>query len=333
MSELKCDICLSKLDGKEFTRSELDYNNGMTICPRCGTFEYSQRTIKRISNMCDQREELRWILSYWIRNRKEKIVILTRDLVLKIREDISLPDNPEDQLESFILWLGESLKGKGLDSQIEENPSNLASVIGAKNQVDVKYITDELVKRELIKIRTARDGLLNLSQDTPPLLRTYFGFKFDGWSKFRELQKSRNSGNIAFMAMKYSDSEHNQIDKTHFKKAVRQTGFKLIRLDEILEAGLIDNQLRVEIQKGRFILADLTEKNLGAYWEAGYAEGLGKPVIYLCEKQHFRRFKTHFDTNHHTTIQWEIDNINKAMKDLKATIRRTLPLEAKMEDD
>ena len=39
------------------------------------------------------------------------------------------------------------------------------------------------------------------------------------------------------------------------------------------------------IRDAKFVIADLTHDNNGAYWEAGYAEGLGKPVIYICEKE------------------------------------------------
>lgn len=80
-------------------------------------------------------------------------------------------------------------------------------------------------------------------------------------------------------------------------------------------------------------MSDLTNNNIGAYWEAGYAEGLGKPVIYLCEKSQFNEFKTHFDTNHHTTVVWDENDMDAAVKNLKDTIRATLPLEAKMTDD
>lgn len=135
------------------------------------------------------------------------------------------------------------------------------------------------------------------------------------------------------MAMQYGNPNHDQIYQKYFKDAVSQTGFDLRRLDENLAAGLIDNQLRVEIRNARFLLADLTNNNAGAYWEAGYAEGLGKPVIYLCEKNQFEEFKTHFDTNHHTTVVWDENDMEAAVKNLKNTIRATLPLEAKMTDD
>ena len=96
---------------------------------------------------------------------------------------------------------------------------------------------------------------------------------------------------------------------------------------------MIDDRLRVEIQSSDFIVADLTHDNLGAYWEAGYAEGLRKPVIYTCEKEKFEKEKTHFDTNHHLTIIWDKTDPLKAGESLKATIRATLPELAKQEDE
>ncbi len=84
---------------------------------------------------------------------------------------------------------------------------------------------------------------------------------------------------------------------------------------------------------GGSLLADLTHDNEGAYWEAGFAEGLGKPVIYTCEREKFKEMKTHFDTNHHLTVIWDKGDPSKAAEELKATIRATLPDEAKLEDE
>ena len=135
------------------------------------------------------------------------------------------------------------------------------------------------------------------------------------------------------MAMQYGDDELDNVYSIHIKKAVQQTGFDLFRLDEFPQAGLLDIHLREQIKKSRFLIADLTNNNLGAYWEAGYAEGLGKHVIYLCEKEFFNDFKTHFDTNHHKTIIYDINNLTKAKEDLQATIRSTFPTESIKTDE
>ena len=89
-------------------------------------------------------------------------------------------------------------------------------------------------------------------------------------------------------------------------------------------AGVIDNIMRIQIRDAKFVIADLTHDNNGAYWEAGYAEGLGKPVIYICEKKKFDEKKTHFDTNHCTTVPWSRNDDEGFRQKLVATLRRSL---------
>ena len=135
----------------------------------------------------------------------------------------------------------------------------------------------------------------------------YIGFDklaltFDGWSYYETLLKGSTTYRKAFMAMKFGDADLNHVLENVFKPSVKMAGFDLFKLDDVPQAGLIDDRLRVEIQSSDFLIADLTHANNGAYWEAGYAEGLGKPVIYSCEKEQFNLQKTHFDTNHHLTV-------------------------------
>ena len=96
---------------------------------------------------------------------------------------------------------------------------------------------------------------------------------------------------------------------------------------------MIDNQLRAAIIGSRFLISDLTYGNQGAYWEAGFAEGLGLPVIYTCKAASWAASKTHFDTNHMVTIVWDPGNPMTASNELTATIRATLRAEAKQTDD
>jgi nucleoside 2-deoxyribosyltransferase len=138
------------------------------------------------------------------------------------------------------------------------------------------------------------------------------------------------------MAMKYGDAELNALVAKHFAPEVRKTGFDLRRLDQSQPAGLIDDQLRVLIRTSRFLVCDLTHVNRGAYWEAGFAEALGRPVIYTCRKDVFEDRKhehhPHFDTNHMVTVIWDPGDPAKAASRLKHTVRATLPSEAQLSD-
>jgi hypothetical protein len=155
-----------------------------------------------------------------------------------------------------------------------------------------------------------------------------FRLTYEGWQYYTELTRGARGSKRVFMAMPFKEAELARFVEEVFCPAVSQTGFELFRLDAEPEAGLIDNRLRVEIRRARFLIADLTHDNLGAYWEAGFAEGLGKPVIYTCEKGK----ETHFDTRQCQTVFWQLAEPAKAAEDLKATIRATLPGEALLED-
>lgn len=125
--------------------------------------------------------------------------------------------------------------------------------------------------------------------------------------------------------MQYGDSTLDTIVNDHFRPAVAETGFILRRLDDEQPAGLIDDRLRLEIQSSHFLIVDLSHDNRGAYWEGGYAEGLGKPVISTCTESVFEKTPSHFDTNHHLHVLWNPADIEPALKKLKATIRATIP--------
>ena len=94
---------------------------------------------------------------------------------------------------------------------------------------------------------------------------------------------------------------------------------------------MIDDQMRVAMRNSRFVIADLSYGCRGSYWEGGFAEGLGRPVIYTCEAEKWKAEGTHFDTNHLTTVIWEAGNFEEPARRLEAIIRNTLPDEAQME--
>jgi hypothetical protein len=155
---------------------------------------------------------------------------------------------------------------------------------------------------------------------------------FEGWAEYERLCREVVESKFAFMAMSFGNAVLADIVNEHLAPAVTQTGFQLFRLDARPKAGLIDNRMRVEIRTARFLICDLSDENRGAYWEAGFAEGAGKPVFYTCEASKFDTTRTHFDTEHLFTIKWDAANPAFATDELKAAIRNEFPAEATSPD-
>jgi len=290
-------------------------------CDRCGKFVLSARAASSFSSMGKDEEKIA-ILSHAIRKMQKKddirwplIDVQLMDAILKN----PLPSLTE-QRNNFIRWLAENVE-YGEDVLIEA--STHQAIMGAKTSKGFEFIIKHLFDTGILTGQIYLDGIG----------KAHVSLTFDGWEYYRELERGAVNSRKAFMAMEYGDEELDEIVEKHFKPAVACTGFELYRLDEKPRAGLIDDRLRVEIRNSRFLIADLTHENRGAYWEAGYAEGLGKTVIYTCSKAKFDKEKSHFDTNHHLTITWDHENPQEAIETLKATIRATLPDEAKLTDD
>lgn len=77
----------------------------------------------------------------------------------------------------------------------------------------------------------------------------------------------------------------------------------------------------------------MSHGNQGVYFEAGFAEGLEKKVIYIIDHQVWvdekeRKKMVHFDTEHHTILRWSKDDpkiMDEFKRDLKAIIRNEFP--------
>jgi nucleoside 2-deoxyribosyltransferase len=60
-------------------------------------------------------------------------------------------------------------------------------------------------------------------------------------------------------------------------------------------------------------VADFTGQRHGVYFEAGFAQGLGLPVIWTCREDHVKNL--HFDTRQQNHITWEqSDDLREKLK-------------------
>ena len=147
----------------------------------------------------------------------------------------------------------------------------------------------------------------------------------EGWERYEREKRGDFRSNYGFIAMQFNDTELDSFIEDIVKPFVKENiGCDLVDMRDVSRAGIIDNIMRVRIRDAAFVIADLTHDNRGAYWEAGYAEGLGKPVIYTCKREKFEKDGSHFDTNHCTTVLWSKEEPEKFRQELVATLHRSL---------
>jgi hypothetical protein len=105
-----------------------------------------------------------------------------------------------------------------------------------------------------------------------------------GWGRVAELEHTPvpHGTRQAFVAMHFDPTLETSY-KEAIKKAIESTGFEPMRVDLKEHNGKICDAIIAEIRKSKFVVADFTGHRGGVYFEAGYAMGLGIPVIWLVE--------------------------------------------------
>ena len=162
---------------------------------------------------------------------------------------------------------------------------------------------------ESVTVQLYENGLVRMSE--PPAGPGWMGFfnvelSLDGWAEYEAEKRGKRSENYGFIALQFDEPELEELVEFLKEQISQKIGYALFHMRDrgVERPGIIDNNMRVQIRDSAFVIADLTHDNRGAYWEAGYAEGLGKPVVYICEEKKFKEEVPHFDVNHCTTIMW-----------------------------
>lgn len=294
-------------------------------CVNCGSYiivRTAEKTLKdRFGNIGVARK--RAVLSHAIRRMGRNRVTpnLSSEDVQRILAEDFLP-TPAEQVNNFILALAEEALSKGYGHFEDIVYRDYRARVGAINAVDVKYIGSCVVDAGLFEEIDTSSSKGRSPEDL------HYRPTLSGWDRYEELQKSWPHSRRAFMAMEYGDKDLDRLFLEHFKPAAKDAGFDLGRLDEDPQAGVLDVRMQVAIRTARFVVADLTHANNGVYWEAGFASGLGKPVIFTCREDVTRDI--HFDTAHWLHVKWRAEEPEKAAALLRDCIRATLPTEAKM---
>ena len=297
-------------------------------CPRCGDFALARSVYDDLPEWFLRDQKRPALMSHTIRRmqRPADLVMIYPETVETywLRERLPLP---REQADDLVLWIGDN------------QPSNATSA--RTNQLSF----DAWIGSALPQVPGTASGLrwLVTSMEPNPAVPKLFTYAFandaasfhltlEGWDRYAALSQVRTQSHTGFMAMKFGDAELNDVVDQCFRPAVQRAGFELRVLTDNQQAGLIDDQIRAALIAARFVVADLTHGSFGAYWEAGFADGRGLPVIYTCKRAEWQKAKTHFDTNHMATVLWDASDLKPSENELTAMIRATLRGEAKQSD-
>jgi hypothetical protein len=140
-----------------------------------------------------------------------------------------------------------------------------------------------------------------------------------GYSLLADLRGKQGEADRVFVAM-WFDPSLDQPFLEGFYPAIKEAGYEPLRIDKKDHNNKIDDEIVAEIRRSRFMVADFTcapqKVRGGVYFEAGFAQGLGLPVIWTCREDSIADL--HFDTRQYNHIVW------KQAADLKAALQQRI---------
>jgi hypothetical protein len=125
-----------------------------------------------------------------------------------------------------------------------------------------------------------------------------------GWNRIEQVRQAGRGSRLAFVAMWFDDAT-NELYSVGIEPAIRKAGYEPLRIDRHEHVNRIDDEIIGQIRRSRFMVADFTGQRHGVYFEAGLMAGLGRNVVWLCDRKEIEEGKVHFDVRQYNFIDWE----------------------------
>lgn len=313
-----CPVCLN-FDGTYCIKEPRGGDSHTFNCERCGRFRisdtaYEDQYLRPDSNLS---KYVRAALSHEVRTKLPEGDMIKSDWLESKLKTVKLP-SPRKQEENLIRIIG---LRKEFDGEPTPMTDGIAGQVGALEKTQLHDLRQDLERRNLI-VNRGRIELPNRSGGV--LVTSKYDLTHEGWTAYEKLQSDHLAGARGFVALKFENSEFNGMLKLLKPQLEQALGHPVVDMRDVSKAGIIDAIMREELKRCSYVIADLTDDNCNVYWEAGYADALGKPVIYVCEQGKFISAKQNFDTSHLTTVIWRADDVDSFRDELVKTIRRSL---------
>jgi len=284
MAELKCPICSSDYVN---THSFPEYKNKDGtgyVCAVCGPF-----FITRPAEINSRNQQPDPRFPSWIRGYEENQLappFITSNLLEEVAKNLPNYSPLEKQL---ILLRAIERRTKYPGFWVVINDLVDYPLAWATNSEELDYLLKALEQRNFVERSIIKDGMS-------------FTIRPEGWEHLDQIAGKPAFSNQTFIAMSFN-KEMNIVWTEGIKPAVERAGYKPVRVDKEPHIDRIDAKIISEIKDALFIVADVTGQKQGVYFEAGFALGLKRPVIWCVREDDFSN--VHFDTRQYNHIVYK----------------------------
>lgn len=249
-------------------------------CERCGRFKITEEAIQAL------RPEQKPLLSAYCRRlpKGSETPVIKTDMIEQFIQ--GLPKyTPLEKLDNLLELMGRMSPALGEYTSFKRDRDY--PLLIARSVDEIEFLLTELLSLRYI------DG----THDGSFLTMT-------GWWRLEEITKKGRLSNRAFVAM-WLNKTMDDLYTNAIEPAIRDAGYDPLRIDRHEHVNRIDDEIIAQIRRSRFMVADFTGQRYGVYFEAGMMIGLGRTVIWLCDKRELDEGKLHFDVRPFNFIDYE----------------------------
>jgi hypothetical protein len=305
---LCCVVCLRRTQVSQSSGSiDADVDIG---CPHCGVYHVSWPLFLLQSR--HSRRDLR-ALAPWIRQRSEEGSAPPRldEHNMKDRIELLPKFRPGEKMNLLLRAIERRTAHPG--AAVDLNWDTDSTLAWSAESTEAKFYLNSLVERGYLSNITRTEPTITdqLNENE----RAFVSITAKGFDYLDMHDRSSTLTYQVFVAMPFSkDMLHLYTDG--FCPAIIAAGYTPYRVDFEAHTEAIDARITNSIRESRFVIADATGGRPNVYYEAGFAQGLGKPLIWTVNEA--EKDNIPFDTRQYPHVVWS--EVDKLAKDLAALI-------------
>lgn len=205
------------------------------------------------------------------------------------------PSTVSDRLDRCLLLLG----------KMSIRPGRPVEVDGYTGKMRRATFSEDPLAMDFALQTFEADGLVKTTRPKHVDLHAEITLQLKGWNRIADLERERGrqGGSRAFVAMRFKDENCDKATREALEAGIKAGGFIPVIINTLEHNGKICDRIVAEIRRSRFLVAEFTSHRQNVYYEAGFAQGLGLPVIWCCPEGEIK--KAHFDTRQYAHITWK----------------------------
>lgn len=302
----RCPLCSS--EAPSFPVSGLD---GRSVdCARCGSFKLTRQLERNFGRATQDDQDLMPFVGAYVRRMNEqgiKPLLGTNDWKERARAHAATPLIQKiDRLLELLGRRGRPGKTVLLDPDCD------SPLFDARDADESQYLLRYLLEEKLLSY----DVRLMKGKDEG---KRHCELSVAGWTRLEP--GIAGSAGRCFVAMSFHESLAGAYNEGIYPALKVDCQLDPCRIDREEHNDRIDDRIMVEIRRAQFIVADVTRQRAGVYFEAGFAMGLGRPVIWTCREDDLPN--VHFDTRQYPHVLWTSPADLRAK--LTTRVRATIP--------